>query len=389
MREEGFHQFIPMDRVIYGKPAATAILEEAERLDARRVYLIVSRTLKTTTDEIEKIRSALGARYAGEFDGVAEHTTREQAVQAASRALEARADLLVAVGGGSVIDAGKIVIMCMEHEIREESGLDGYEVVATPQGPRMGPFRTPKVRMISVPSTLSGGEYNAGTLVTDTRRKLKQIFAHPMMAPISVILDPHLARHTPLTLWLGSGTRAMDHGIEAICSPFGNPLVDGVCLRGLRFLHDGLLAIKADPDSIEARRTGQFGSWLSAYGLSSRVRMGASHGIGHVLGGTCNVPHYFCTAVMMPSVLKYNAPATGDAQAQIADALRSPELAASDAFARLIDRLDLPRRLSDVGVNREQFNLIAENAMLSIFTRANPQPIKSAKDVVSILEMAA
>jgi maleylacetate reductase len=115
--------------------------------------------------------------------------------------------------------------------------------------------------MVAVPSTLSGGEYNAGTLVTDTRRKLKQIFSHPLMMPISIILDPHLARHTPMTLWLGSGTRAMDHAIEAICSPTGNPLVDSVCLRGLQFLRDGLLKIKVAPEDFEARRNCQFGSW--------------------------------------------------------------------------------------------------------------------------------
>jgi maleylacetate reductase len=389
MRDIGLHQFVPMDRIIYGKPAAAAILEEAERIDARRVFLLASRTLNTTTDEIEKVRMALGTRYAGTFDGVAQHTTREQAVLATSAALDAGADLIVAIGGGSVVDAAKIVLMCMEHRILEESGLDGFEMVSTPQGPRPGPFRAPRVRMIAVPSTLSGGEYNGGTLVTDTRRKLKQIFSHPLMVPISVILDPYLARHTPMTLWLGSGTRAMDHSIEAICSPAGNPLVDSVCLRGLRFLRDGLVAIKADPENFEARRACQFGSWLSAYGLSSRVLMGASHAIGHVLGGTCNVPHYFCTAVMMPSVLKYNAPATAEAQKLIAEALRASDSDASTAFGHFIDQLGLPRRLSDVGVERSQFQLIGENAMLSIFTRANPQPIKSPGDIASILEMAA
>src|SRR5258708_14539603 len=100
---------------------------------------------------------------------------------------------------------------------------------STPQGPRRGPFRAPTVRMIAVPSTLSGGEYNAGTLVTDTRRKLKQIFQHPLMMPRSIILDPKLTRHTPEKLWLGSGTRAMHHGIEAVCSINGNPLAESAC----------------------------------------------------------------------------------------------------------------------------------------------------------------
>ena len=386
MRPPGSYQYPPMDFVIYGKPAADALREEAERLGARRAFLIASRTLNSKTDEIEKIRKALGERYAGTFDGIPQHTTREVVVKAAAVARDAKADLIVAIGGGSVVDAAKIILMCMEHEIVDQDGLDGFET--TPER-RFGQFRNPKVRMIAIPSTLSGGEYNSGTLVTDTRRKLKQIFNHPMMMPRTIILDPAITKYTPEKLWLGSGTRAMDHGIEAICSIRGNPLVDSVCLQGLRFLHDGLLRTKENPDDREARVNCQFGSWLSAFGLQARVPMGASHAIGHVLGGTCDVPHYFCTAVMMPSVLRYNRPATEEAQKSIASALRAPELDASDAFAAFIGKLGLPRKLSEVGVSEEKFKLIGENAMLSIFTRSNPQPIREPGDVVEILKLAA
>lgn len=386
MQAAGSYQYPSMDFVIYGKPSATAIREEAERLGARRVYLIVSRTLNTATEEIEKIRTALGDRYAGTYDGVPQHTTREVVVKAAALALEAKADLIVAVGGGSVVDAAKIILMCMEHRIVEPAGLDGFET--TPDR-RFGAFREPKVRMIAVPTTLSGGEYNSGSLVTDTRRKLKQIFNHPLMMPRSIILDPAITKYTPEKLWLGSGTRAMDHGIEAVCSPRGNPLVESVCLRGIRFLRDGLLRSKENPEDDEARTLCQYGSWLSAFGLQARVPMGASHAIGHVLGGTCGVPHYFCTAVMMPSVLRYNKPATGEAQKLLAEALRAPDSEASEGFADFIAQLGLPRRLADVGVTEQQFRLIGENAMLSIFTKSNPQPIRNPDDVVTILKLAA
>ncbi|KRP89266.1 alcohol dehydrogenase [Bradyrhizobium pachyrhizi] len=386
MRVTGSHQYPTMESVIYGKPAAEALREEAERLDARRVYLIASRTLNTTTDEIGRIRQALGDRHAATFDGVPQHTTRDVVTQIARQAGEAKADLVVAIGGGSVVDAAKIVLMCMEHEIFEPDGLDGFET--TPDR-RFGPFRTPKVRMIAIPSTLSGGEYNSGALVTDTSRKLKQIFNHPMMMPRSIILDPAITKYTPEKLWLGSGTRAMDHGIEAICSSRPNVLVDAVCQQGLRYLHDGLLRTKAHPDDAAARLSCQLGSWLSAFGLQSRVPMGASHAIGHVLGGTCDVPHYFCTAVMMPSVLRYNRPATEAAQQSIAAALGAPGRDAGEAFAAFIAELGLPRRLADVGVGEDRFELIGRNAMLSIFTRANPQPIREPADVVKILKLAA
>ena len=386
MRIAGSYQFPTMESVIYGKPAADALREEAERLDAKRVYLIASRTLNTSTDEIDNIRKALGDRHAETFDGVPQHTTRDVVVRIAKQAKEARADLVVAIGGGSVVDAAKIVLMCMEHDIFEQDGLDGFET--TPER-RFGQFRTPKVRMIAVPSTLSGGEYNSGALVTDTRRKLKQIFNHPMMVPRSIILNPAMTRFTPEKLWLGSGTRAMDHGIEAICSSRPNVLVDAVCQQGLRYLHDGLRRTRNNPNDEEARLNCQLGSWMSAFGLQARVPMGASHAIGHVLGGTCDVPHYFCTAVMMPSVLRYNRPATEAAQKSIAAALGAPGRDASEVFAEFTVELGLPRRLAEVGVNEDRFELIGKNAMLSIFTRANPQPIREPSDVVKILKLAA
>src|SRR4051794_9685396 len=128
MTNVGFHQYPPMDQVIFGKPAAQALREEAEKREARRVFLIVSRTLNTKTDEIYKIRDALGNRYGGTFDGIPQHPTRASAVEATAHAADAKADLVVAVGGGSVVDAAKIVLMCLEHNITEESGLDGFEL---------------------------------------------------------------------------------------------------------------------------------------------------------------------------------------------------------------------------------------------------------------------
>jgi len=121
----------------------------AEKRDAKRVFLIVSRTLNTRTDEIEKIRRTLGGRHVATFDGIAEHTTRRQAAEVARQAEDARADLVVAVGGGSAIDLAKIVIMAMEHDIPDEAGFDPF-----PMGPRVtvSPFRSPKIRQIAVPS---------------------------------------------------------------------------------------------------------------------------------------------------------------------------------------------------------------------------------------------
>ncbi|MBK3666511.1 iron-containing alcohol dehydrogenase [Bradyrhizobium diazoefficiens] len=386
MRRTGVHNFPAIDRVIYGKAASEALSEEAERLSAKRVFLIVSRTLNSKTDEIEKIRRALGNKHAATFDGIAEHTTRKQAAEVACHANDARADLVVAVGGGSAVDLAKIVIMAMEHDIRDEAGFDPF-----PMGPGVShsPFRSPTVRQIAVPSTLNGGEYNAAALVTDERHKLKQIFFHPQMMPVAIILDPALTLHTPSKLWMGSGTRAMDHGIEALCSPAGTPLADEVVLAGIRHLREGMLRTLQQPDDLEARRLSQYGSWLASFGLQARVPMGASHGIGHVLGGTFDVPHYYCTPVIMPSLLRYNKPFTEGAQKRLATALGAPDIEAADAFAEFTKSLGLPGRLADVGVGEDKFERISKIAINHRFVQANPRPFKDESDIVGLLRMAA
>ncbi|MCK1654764.1 iron-containing alcohol dehydrogenase [Bradyrhizobium sp. 149] len=386
MRNAGVHNFPAIDRVIYGKAASEAVREEAERLNAKRVFLIASRTLNSKTDEIEKIRHSLADKHAATFDGIAQHTTRKQAAEVALHAKEARADLVVAVGGGSAVDLAKIVIMAMEHDIRDEAGFDPF-----PMGPGVShsPFRSPKVRQIAVPSTLNGGEYNAAALVTDERQKLKQIFFHPQMMPVAIILDPALTLHTPTKLWMGSGTRSMDHGIEALCSPAGTPLADEVVLAGIRTLREGMLQTLQQPGDLEARRLSQYGSWLASFGLQARVPMGASHGIGHVLGGTFDVPHYYCTPVIMPSLLRYNKPFTEDAQKRLALALGEPGMEAAAAFAAFTTRLGLPGRLADVGIGEDKFDQISKIAINHRFVQANPRPFKSEADIVDLLRMAA
>ncbi|WFU18415.1 iron-containing alcohol dehydrogenase [Bradyrhizobium sp. CB3481] len=386
MRKAGVHNFPAIDRVIYGTAASEALNEEAERLNAKRVFLLASRTLNTKTDEIEKIRRALGDKHVATFDGIAQHTTRKQAADVARQAKDARADLIVAVGGGSAVDLAKIVIMAMEHDIRDEAGFDPF-----PMGPgvNVSPFRPPTVRQIAVPSTLNGGEYNAAALVTDERHKLKQIFFHPQMSPVAIILDPALTLHTPPSLWMGSGTRSMDHGIEALCSPAGTPLADEVVLAGIRTLREGMLRTLQQGDDLEARRLSQQGSWLASFGLQARVPMGASHGIGHVLGGTFDVPHYYCTPVIMPSLLRYNKPFTEDAQKRLAAALGRPDMAAADAFAEFTKSLGLPGRLADVGIGEDKFGKISKIAINHRFIQANPRPFKSEADIVDLLRMAA
>src|SRR5437879_6294090 len=123
-----------MDSVIYGLPCADAVRDEAKRIGASRVFLVASGTLNSRTDEIAKVRGALGPSFAGLYDRMGQHTSRIDAAAATAAALEVRADLIVGIGGGSVIDAAKIMVPMLEHRMTSPDDLDGFEVTLGPDG---------------------------------------------------------------------------------------------------------------------------------------------------------------------------------------------------------------------------------------------------------------
>ena len=378
------------EKVYVGQPAATAIAVEAERLNAQRVFLLVSRSLKENTPEISAIVAALGSRFAASYDGMPPHAPRSAVLEAATIAREANADLVVTVGGGSVTDAGKIVTICLKHNIRTVEDFDNYRVYVTDAGEVVKPvFDAPNVRTVICPTTLSGGEFNPLSGATDEATKLKQGYEQRLMAPVSVVLDPALTVHTPEWLFLSTGVRSVDHALEALGSLESNYFADGMAASALELLSDGLPRVKADPSDLDARLKCQVGVWQSMLPLLGGVQMGLSHAIGHVLGGSFDVPHGYCSCVMAPAVLAFNEPVNGHKQKRISQAFGRPGEAASVIVDEFIRDLDMPRSLEAVGVTNDNHPLIAENTMLDFWARTNPRTIEKASDILPVLTMAA
>ncbi|MBI4182712.1 MAG: iron-containing alcohol dehydrogenase [Proteobacteria bacterium] len=379
-----------IERVVWGRPAAAALAEEVERLGARRVFLLASGSLNRASDEVAKVQRALGARLAGTHDRMPAHAPLEAVLEAAAAARAAEADLIVTFGGGSLTDAGKIVQIALRHGITEVDGLEPFHVVVGEDGKRRVPrFEGPRARQVTIPTTLAGGEFNFQGTGTDMRIPAKKAFRHPLLVPRAIVFDPAPTVHTPDWLWLSSGMRAIDHCVEALCSVSANPYCDAFVTHAIKLLQDGLRRTKADPADLGPRLDCQFGTWLSMTGRQSGVEMGASHGIGHVLGGTCGVAHGYCTCVTLPSVLRYNREATRERQALIAGLMGRPGAEAADVVEDFIAELGLPRRLSEVGVGRDRFARVAELSMHDPLIHSNPRPLRGPEDVVAILEMAA
>jgi maleylacetate reductase len=384
MQKPGSYAYLPLERVVFGRPAAEAAVGEAVRIGAARVFIVASKSLARNTPVIRTIADALGSRYVGLFDGCVQHSPRASVIEAARAARQAAPDLILTVGGGTAIDTVKVLQICLAHEIDRPEALDGLHASVGADGKRLVPDIKPSpVRQVVVPTTLSGAEFSNLAGITDERIRQKHSFIGPDIGARAVILDPEVTIHTPEWLWLSTGVRGVDHAVETLCSIDAHPYCDGLALHALRLFAQAL----PSPEDLSARLACQQASWLAASSIA-RVNYGASHGIGHALGAFADVPHGHTSCVMLPHVLRYNERATADKQRLISEALGRPGIPAADAVAGLIAKLGQPTTLRAVGVKHEQLSTIAEAAMHNIWVRTNPQPIRSPDDVMEILEAA-
>lgn len=367
--------------VVFGVPAAQALASELARLDARRAVLVTNASLAGPQGLAAQIRGALGPTVVGEVSGIRAHSPREDVLGIAAAIDTAGADAVIGLGGGSVCDAIKVARLCLANGV---STVDGITALRAPAPDT----RAPVLPYLAVPTTLSAGEFTCYAGVTDTRIARKELYWHGAALPDVVVLDAAMTVATPPRLWFGTGIRAVDHAVETWCSVNVTPLVEATALHALRRLVPALYACQQDPAALAPRLEAQIGAWLSIQGVATGVDLGASHGIGHMLGGTAGMPHGETSCVMLPHVLRYNHAVNAARQASLAEAMGSPGEAPADLVAALVARLGLPGRLRDAGVPRELLPRIADEAMRDMWIPTNPRPLAQASEVLALLEAA-
>jgi maleylacetate reductase len=377
------------ERVLYGQAAEHAVLDEVARYGHERVFVVSTRSLtRLENGPLQRIERALGDRHVGTFGAVRSHSPREDVISGAHAARHAQADVLVAVGGGSVIDATKAMQLCLWLRLETPEALEPYRGGAPPEIARQFSPPANAIRMLSVSTTLSASEFTSSAGVTDSTINAKQSLSHRMLVPRSAVLDPTATLDTPLWLLFSTGIRAVDHAVESYCSPQASLVTENTSLLGLELLHRSLPPIKADPGDLEARMSAQFGMWQAIAANAAGVPNGASHGIGYVLGASYNVAHGHTSCVMLPAVLKWNAVVNADRQRALSIAMGSPEREASDLVAELVRALDQPTSLRDVNIKREDLEKIANRSLGYGPVKTNPRPVRTAADLMEILELA-
>jgi maleylacetate reductase len=373
------------EKIIVDEPVGTALARDMERRGVERACLLISASLNRDRVVMRELTHALGSRLTCIHATIPQHSPLPAVLEAAAQARRAHADALISIGGGSVIDATKVVQKCLSDDLFDETAL-----LAWRNARERGDSSSKKfVPHLCVPTTLSGAEFTCFAGIRNPVSGLKDAFFAAQLLPRTLIFDAALSRRTPETLWLSSGVRALDHAIEGICSLGANPFADTLALAGIARLVDNLTRTKAAPADLSARRESQVGSWFAAAPLMSAVSMGASHAIGHALGSLLDVPHGITSCVVLPAVMQFNHEAIPGRFQCLAAALggacgaEAPEL-----LRRFLQRLGLPTTLSQIGVGRDSFRQIARGALQETWIKTNPRPIRGEDDVMEILAAA-
>ncbi|NBO13103.1 MAG: iron-containing alcohol dehydrogenase, partial [Betaproteobacteria bacterium] len=231
------HEFLAQDRVIWAEPAEQAVLAEVQRRAANRVFVVTGKTINRETPLVKGFARALGERFVGCFDQCVEHTPRRTVIEAARAVRQVKPDLIVSVGGGTVIDTVKVLLIALAQQVEHEDELSAWHLGVNPDGSRKVPaIKSPPVRQIAVSTTLSAAEFSNLGGCTDEKRQVKDAYMGAEIGPATVILDAQASLFTPSWLWLSTGIRALDHAIEGLCSISPSPFIHALGLEAVRLL---------------------------------------------------------------------------------------------------------------------------------------------------------
>jgi hypothetical protein len=277
---------------------------------------------------------------------------------------------VVAFGGGSALDAGKVVAF-MSGQTRplwDFEDIGDWWTRADPDG--IAP-------VVAVPTTAGTGSEvgRAGVILNEATHQKKIIF-HPQMMPRIVIADAELTIALPRAVTAATGIDAFVHCFEAFCAPGFHPLADGVALEGMRLIHRFLPRACADGKDIEARA--QMLAAASMGATAFQKGLGGVHAIAHPVGSWFNTHHGLTNAVLLPYVMLFNREAIADKTDLIARVL---DLRARgfDGFLnwvmQLREELDIPHSLADIGVSTDMAEIIGREAAIDPSAASNPLPL--------------
>jgi len=298
--------------------------------------------------------------------------------------LESGCDVIIAIGGGSCIDAAKGIAILSGNggEILDYTGVDRVNRPIPP--------------LLMMPSTSgTGADVSQFCIITDTAHAVKVTIMGRALVPDISITDPGLLTTMPEDLAAATGLDALTHGIEAFVSRAHNPLADAHALNAVRLVFASLPKMVDGRDAEDVRADMAQAS-LEAGMAFTNALLGATHAMSHQVGGLHDLPHGLVNCVLLPHVIRFNAAEAADRFIPLAQAARLPVQGMpgdeagyllADLVRTVGDRLGIPRGLANLGVREEDIETLAKNALADACLATNPR-LPSQHDLATLFRAA-
>jgi alcohol dehydrogenase class IV len=335
---------------------------------------------KGILNEIKNSLEVAGIAYAS-YAKVVNEPTMGYTEEGLKAYKDSGADFLIAVGGGSPIDAAKAISALANNPGRKITEFLGANKIPNPGAP-----------LIAIPTTAgTGSEVTQFTIITDTDRDVKMLIASPNIMPKVALVDPLLTLSMPREITAGTGLDALTHAIEGYVSVKAHPLTDTLALQAIRLIGANLRQAWSNGDNLEARTHMMIGA-LHAGMAFSNSSVALVHGMARPIGAYFHVPHGVSNAALLPTVIEFSIPGNPRRYADIAEAmgeiteglsLLDAAYLAAEAVERLNEDLKVPT-LEELGVGEEKFNKLVEKMAEDAIASGSPgnNPRKATKEEI-------
>lgn len=369
------YRFILNETSYHGHGAVNEIVAEVKSRGFKKALIVTDADLMKF-GVVKKVTDILDRNdFAYEIFDKVQANPSVAVVQAGVDAFKkAGADYMIAIGGGSPQDTAKgIGIIINNPEFSDVVSLEG-----------VAPTKNKSVPVIAVATTAgTAAETTINYVITDEEKRRKFVCVDPHDIPVVAIVDPDMMSSMPKGLTAATGMDALTHAIEGYTTLAAWELADTLNLKAIELIAKNLRkAVANDPDGREGMALGQYVTGMAF----SNVGLGVVHGMAHPLSAFYDTPHGVANAVLLPYVMAFNAPYTGEKFREIARAMgvkgvdemseEEYRKAAIDAVKQLSMDVGIPQTLKEIGVKEEDLDALADAAMADVCTGGNPRPCK-------------
>ena len=376
-------RFVLNETSYHGKGAIQNIVPELKNRGFKKAFVVTDPDLVKfgVTSKVTSLLDEANFPYVV-FDDIQANPTIQNVIDGVASFKEANGDVIIAIGGGSSIDTAKAIgIIITNPEFSDVRSLEG-----------VAPTKNPCTPIIAVPTTAgTAAEVTINYVITDVERNRKFVCVDTHDIPIVAVVDPDMMATMPASLTAATGMDALTHAIEGYITKGAWEMSDMFHLEAIRLIAKNLRgAVNNTPEGREGMALGQY---IAGMGFSN-VGLGIVHSMAHPLGALYDTPHGIANAIILPTVMEYNASETKEKYREIARAMgvkgvdemsvEEYRKAAIDAVKQLSKDINIPSNLKDI-VKKEDIPFLAQSAMDDACRPGNPKD-PTLDDIIKLYE---